>query len=163
MSQENVEIVKRGIDAFNHRNVDLLATLVTPDFAWFPALPGVVEGDGYRGREGIERYFEEIANTWEELRVIGGEFRDLGDRVVVLGRTEGRGRGQWRPGRFADWRHLRLSRRQDVARPRLSRSRRGVAGGGPLRVAVRCRCPVTPSLVPKRSPQPTRSALSQRR
>jgi ketosteroid isomerase-like protein len=66
---------------------------VTPDFAWFPALPGTVEGDGYQGREGIETYFEEIANTWEELRVLGGEFRDLGDRVVVLGRTEGRGRG----------------------------------------------------------------------
>jgi hypothetical protein len=79
MSHENVEIVKRGIDAFNDRDVDLLATLVTPDFAWFPALPGVVEGDGYRGREGIEMYFEEISNTWAELRVIGGEFRDLGD------------------------------------------------------------------------------------
>jgi len=93
MSQQNVEIAKRGIDAFNHRNVDLLAMLVTPDFAWFPALPGIVEGDGYRGREGIETYFDEISNTWEELRVLGGEFRDLGDRVVVLGRTEGRGRG----------------------------------------------------------------------
>jgi ketosteroid isomerase-like protein len=93
MSQQNVEIVKRGIDAFNHRNVDVLATLVTPDFAWFPALPGIVEGDGYRGRDGIEMYFEEISNIWEELRVLGGEFRDLGDRVVVLGRTEGRGRG----------------------------------------------------------------------
>jgi ketosteroid isomerase-like protein len=93
MSQDNVAIVKRGIDAFNHRNVDVLATLVTPDFAWFPALPGTVEGDGYRGRDGIEMYFEEISNTWEELRVLGGEFRDLGDRVVVLGRTEVRGRG----------------------------------------------------------------------
>jgi len=93
MSQENVEIVRRGIDAFNHRNVDVLVTLVTPDFAWFPALPGLVEGDGYRGRDGIEMYFEEISNTWDELRVLGGEFRDLGDRVVVLGRTEGRGRG----------------------------------------------------------------------
>jgi len=93
MSQQNVEIAKRGIDAFNHRNVDLLAMLVTPDFAWFPALPGIVEGDGYRGREGIETYFDEISNTWGELRVLGGEFRDLGDRVVVLGRTEGRGRG----------------------------------------------------------------------
>ncbi len=65
---------------------------VTPDFAWFPALPGVVEGDGCRGRAGIEIYFEEISNIWEELRVIGGEFRDIGDRVIVLGRTEGRGR-----------------------------------------------------------------------
>jgi ketosteroid isomerase-like protein len=93
MLQENVEIVKQGIDAFNNRDVDALASLVTPDFAWFPALPGVLEGDGYRGREGIETYFGEISNTWEELRVLAGEFRDLGDRVVMLGRTEGRGRG----------------------------------------------------------------------
>jgi ketosteroid isomerase-like protein len=93
MSQERVEIVKRGIDAFNHRNVDLLVMLTTSDFAWFPALPGTVEGDGYWGRKGIETYFEEISNTWEELRVLGGEFRDLGDRVVMLGRAEGRGRG----------------------------------------------------------------------
>ncbi len=93
MSQENVEIVKLGIEAFNHRNVDGLAALVTPDFAWFPALPGTVEGNGYRGREGIEMYFEEISSTWEELRVLAGEFRDLGDRVLLLGRTEGRGRG----------------------------------------------------------------------
>ncbi len=93
MSQQNVEIARRGIDAFNHRNVDLLAILTTSDFAWFPALPGIVEGDGYRGRKGIETYFEEISDTWEELRVLSDEFRDLGDRVLVLGRTEGRGRG----------------------------------------------------------------------
>ena len=67
MSQENVEIVKLGIEAFNHRNVDGLAALVTPDFAWFPALPGTVEGNGYRGREGIEMYFEEISSTWRSF------------------------------------------------------------------------------------------------
>jgi ketosteroid isomerase-like protein len=93
MSQENVEIVKRGIDAFNRRDVDVLASLTTPDFAWFPALPGAVEGDGYRGLQGIETYFGEIRGTWDDLRVLGDEHRDLGVRVLVLGRAEGRGRG----------------------------------------------------------------------
>ena len=88
-----MEIVKRGIAAFNHRNVDVFATLVTPDFAWYPARPGVVEGDVYRGREGIEMYFERNRQHVGGAPVIGGEFRDLGDRLVVLGRTEGRGRG----------------------------------------------------------------------
>jgi ketosteroid isomerase-like protein len=97
VSQQNVDIAKRAIDAFNRRDVDLLADLTTPDFEWFPALPGTVEGGGYRGREGIETYISEIGDTWEELRIFGAEFRDLGDRVLVLGRAEGRGRGSGVP------------------------------------------------------------------
>jgi ketosteroid isomerase-like protein len=97
MSDGNVEIAKRAIGAFNRSDVELIAELTTPDFEWFPALPGNVEGDGYRGREGIEKYLREIRDTWVQLRVIGAEFRDLGDRVLVLGRAEGRGRGSGVP------------------------------------------------------------------
>jgi ketosteroid isomerase-like protein len=96
MSQENVEIAGRALAAYNWRDVDSIALYVTTDFEWFPALPGTVEGvalDGYRGREGIETYLGEIGDTWEKLRVLGDEFRDLGDRVLVLGRVKGRGRG----------------------------------------------------------------------
>jgi ketosteroid isomerase-like protein len=85
MSQENVETARRGIDAF--------AELATTDFGWFPAMVGIIEGDSYRGREGIEKSFEDIGSAWEELRLLGDEFRDLGDRVIMLGRIEGRGRG----------------------------------------------------------------------
>jgi ketosteroid isomerase-like protein len=91
MSQ-NLQTVRRGIDAFNRRDVDLLADLTTPDFAWFPALPGTVEKDGYRGREGVERYFGEIEGTWVDLRVLIEELHDLRDGALLLGRTEGRGR-----------------------------------------------------------------------
>jgi ketosteroid isomerase-like protein len=96
MAEENVEIAKRGIDAFNRSDVEALADVVTPDFEWFPALSSTVEGErfsGYRGREGIETYFEDVRSTWEGLRVLGNEFRDLGDSVLLLGRADGRGRG----------------------------------------------------------------------
>ena len=56
-------------------------------------MAGTVEGGGYRGREGIEAYFAEYGEAWEEQRLLAEKFRDLGDRVLVLGRTEGRGRG----------------------------------------------------------------------
>ncbi|HWX87605.1 MAG TPA: nuclear transport factor 2 family protein [Solirubrobacteraceae bacterium] len=113
--QPNVEIIKRAIDAFNRRDVDLIADLTTPDFEWFPALPGNVEGGGYRGREGIETYLGEIRDTWEELRLFGDEFRDLGEGVLVLGRAEGRGRGSGAPvaashGFVAEFRGEKLSR-----------------------------------------------------
>ena len=45
MSQANVEIVKRAIDAFNRRDVEGLVELTTADFKWFPAMPGIVADD----------------------------------------------------------------------------------------------------------------------
>ncbi len=97
MSRANVEIVKRVIDAVNRRDLDAYDDLVTPDFEWFAAFPRTVEGDSYLGREGTERYFGEIGDTWEEFRAIAEEYRDLGDRVLLLGRFEGLGKGSGVP------------------------------------------------------------------
>ena len=93
MSEENVEIVKGAVDAFNRHDSETFADLTTPDFEWFPAMAGTAEGGGYRGRDGIEKYLVDIGEAWEEYRVFAEEFRDLDDRVVMLGRIEGRGRG----------------------------------------------------------------------
>ncbi len=92
MSEENVEIVKEVVDAFNEGDVEAFMALTTPDFEWFPAMDRLIEGGSYRGREGIEAYFEVVSGSWEEFQVLPDEFRDLGDRVLVLGRAEGRGR-----------------------------------------------------------------------
>src|SRR6266581_6918680 len=94
MSQANLEIAKRVIDAFNRRDVDAIFECVNQDVEWFPAMP-VSFGDGpLRGREGIESYVREVNDTWEEYRVVGQDFHDLGeDQVLVLSRVEGRGAG----------------------------------------------------------------------
>jgi ketosteroid isomerase-like protein len=91
VSQENVNTVRRGIEAFNERDIEALAALVTPDFGWFPALVRGLDGGGYRGREGIARYFGDLRATWEHLRVLADEYRDLGEGVLVLGRTDAQG------------------------------------------------------------------------
>jgi ketosteroid isomerase-like protein len=93
MSQADIEAAKRAIDAFNRRDVEGFFALATADFEWFPAMAGTVESSGYRGRDGIDKYLADIDDTWEEYRVHADEFRDLDDRVVMLGRIEGRGRG----------------------------------------------------------------------
>jgi len=93
MSAANLEIVKRALDAFNRRDVDAFLALATPDFEWSPSMVTIVAGGIFRGREGVENYFHESRDTWEKLLVLGDEFRDHGDRVLVLGRTEGAGRG----------------------------------------------------------------------
>jgi ketosteroid isomerase-like protein len=88
MSEANVEIVKRAIDALERRDVEALADLNTADFELFPAM----EGGSLRGREGLETFLRNLREAWEEEHYIADEFRDLGDRVLWLGRMEGRGR-----------------------------------------------------------------------
>jgi len=92
MSQENVEIAKRLMDAYNRRDVDAYVDCATPDFELVPVFVGAVEGGSYQGREGIERVFEATRDTWDDYRIVADEFRDLGDRVLMVGRAEGRGR-----------------------------------------------------------------------
>lgn len=98
MPHDKVELVKRAVDAYSRRDVDtFLAELATPDFEWWPALTRAFEGGCYRGREGVERFDADTRDNWEELRSVPEEFRDLGDRVLVLGRMQGRGKGSGAP------------------------------------------------------------------
>jgi uncharacterized protein len=91
--QKNVELAELVIAAFNRRDIDAFVQPTTADFEWFPALGMAVEGDSFRGREGVEAYFKALDATWEEVRLVTEEVRDLGESVVWLGRIEGRGRG----------------------------------------------------------------------
>ena len=50
-------------------------------------------GADFRGRDGLERFFAMPAESWDEFHTVVDEYRDLGDRVLTLGRFTGRGRG----------------------------------------------------------------------
>jgi ketosteroid isomerase-like protein len=98
MTGEKVDVAKRAIDAFNRRDFDgALAELLTPDFELYPGTVWTIDGGRYRGREGVERFKVDTAENWEELQSIPEEFRDLGDRVLMLGRFRGRGKGSGAP------------------------------------------------------------------
>lgn len=87
-----MELVERALDAFNRRDLDSYDDFYTPDYQWFPALTGTIEGRSYVGREGMELWSVEASDVWEWFTVITDELRDLGDRVLGLGRIAGRGR-----------------------------------------------------------------------
>jgi ketosteroid isomerase-like protein len=93
MSQENVEIVKLALAAFSGGEAEAFADLTTPDVEWKTGLGAIEGGEIFRGREGVERYFERLSSAWDEFRFIAEEFRDRDHVVLVLGRLEGRGRG----------------------------------------------------------------------
>src|SRR6202043_4229105 len=71
--------------------IDTLAGVTGTGFGWCPVFAARVEGYVYRGREGMETFLGEVDETWEEFRPVPEEYRDLGDRVLALGRLKTRG------------------------------------------------------------------------
>jgi hypothetical protein len=81
MSQENVEVVKRWVDAFNRRGSGLSHGDCDPGFCVSPG--DTIDGNSFQRREGMEAYFVDVDSAWEELRLIYDEYSDLGDRVLT--------------------------------------------------------------------------------
>jgi ketosteroid isomerase-like protein len=94
MSQENVEAFKRGSDAANRRDIDALLAVVDPDVEWHPAMAALLSGEGttYRGHEGIRDWLRDQEEAFAQSRIDYSEIRDLGERVVAIGRLRARGK-----------------------------------------------------------------------
>ena len=97
MSRENVELLRRAVDAYNRRDVEALVAELDPEVEWMPALPGLVAGEAavYRGHEGIAQMFADLFEVLDEIHFSYDDVRDLGDRVVAIGsiRTRGKASG----------------------------------------------------------------------
>jgi ketosteroid isomerase-like protein len=95
MSQENVEVFKRGFEAYNSRDVEAVLATVDPEVEWHPLLPVLLGGEAtvYRGHAGVRELVRELDDAFVEFRSELSEIRDLGERVLAIGRLRGRGRG----------------------------------------------------------------------
>jgi hypothetical protein len=91
MTQENVEVARNAVRAFNRRDLPALVELTTDDFQWV-TWTGTVEPTVYRGADGLASYFRD-SDVWEVLNLDVQEFRDLDDRVLVAGTFHARGGG----------------------------------------------------------------------
>jgi ketosteroid isomerase-like protein len=90
MSVPNLKTAKRCVDAFNRRDVETLLRLATPEPVMSSQL--LDAGAEFRGREGVERFFAMLNESWVEFRAVAEEYRDLADRVLILGHNTARGR-----------------------------------------------------------------------
>jgi ketosteroid isomerase-like protein len=88
MSQENVELVRNGIAAWNQRDADLWLSYAAPEIEWLPAGPASVERAVYRGYDEVARGYAAIWETWDVFELHESEVRDLGDSVLWLGRVK---------------------------------------------------------------------------
>jgi ketosteroid isomerase-like protein len=101
MSQENVEICRgvAGLLGGDSPTASVPAALeyCDPEIVFDSAIVSGAEGGTYRGHEGLRAWAAASEAAFEELRVTPEEFRDLGDRVLMLGRVVVRGRGSGVP------------------------------------------------------------------
>ena len=92
MSRENVELVRRGYEAFAEGGVAF--EFLDPEVEWlgpreFPDL-----AEPHYGQDGVRRYMEKVSEVFEDYRMVPEEFIDAGaDQVLVFSREGGRGKG----------------------------------------------------------------------
>jgi ketosteroid isomerase-like protein len=104
MSEQNVALVYRVLDAFNRRDVDAFAALLSPDVVWEenPELPGLREV--YRGRAEVREWIEEVLEVVESLHAELEELTELADdRVFTEVVLTGRGKGSGVPVELRFW------------------------------------------------------------
>jgi uncharacterized protein len=93
MSQENVEVAKAAMEAWNAGDMHSLRELYDPDaIVRYPE--GWPEPGPFVGRDAVMRQFEQTRETWDAdvLETIG-DFIDAADRVVVRMVWRGVGHG----------------------------------------------------------------------
>jgi ketosteroid isomerase-like protein len=90
MSQENVEIVRESIEAWNRRDFDTAVQSFDTEIEWL--LPPVLAAESCRGPEEVRRFWEGLDEAFEDFQLEPEEFVDAGDLVVVRSRFRGSGK-----------------------------------------------------------------------
>jgi ketosteroid isomerase-like protein len=115
MSEENVELVRKGFEAYSARGIEALLDFATEDGVWHTA-PEFIDAPEFRGHEGLRSLFSVFTDHFDDWTVDVIEVRDAGDSVVALIEHGGMIKGTDTPLRqpmgvvFSDFRHGRAGR-----------------------------------------------------
>jgi ketosteroid isomerase-like protein len=92
MSQENVEIVRRSIDAFTKHDLDLAGQDWDAEAVLDWSRSEGVDAGIYRGQEAIQAFWGGWLQMFDQFDFKADEFLDRGEHVVVPNLTRLRGR-----------------------------------------------------------------------
>ena len=91
MSQENVEIVRRMLQAFADRGPDAMAEFWDPDIDWRAAEGAIDDVGEMHGPVAVRRYIQDWIDTFDDFSVAVEDMQDVGDdRVLAIQRLNGR-------------------------------------------------------------------------
>ena len=86
MSQQNVEIVREVIAAWNAHDIERWIGHWDTSCTWLPRLRGEVEGTQvYEGHEGLRRYWKEDEAVWDTFVIEVQQVQPVGDEVIATG------------------------------------------------------------------------------
>lgn len=92
MSEENIEVVRRTLEAFNEGGVEATFEHFDPDIEWVGP-PEWLEDRLYQGDQGLRKLAATWVENFDQYRLEPERMIDAGDRVVVLGQQRGRIKG----------------------------------------------------------------------
>jgi ketosteroid isomerase-like protein len=92
MSQDNVEIARSIFAALNRGDRERAHAFAHPEVV-LDATRNVFNPKTYVGIDGLRQWLADTDDVWEEMHTEQNEFIDAGDRVVVIGRLVGKGKG----------------------------------------------------------------------
>src|SRR4051794_24672810 len=90
MSQENVEIVRRGYEAYLRGDLEAGLAAFDPEVETYDH--DIPDAGEYRGFEGLLRWQADWEREWESWQWDPQDYIDAGERVVAVLRVQARGR-----------------------------------------------------------------------
>jgi ketosteroid isomerase-like protein len=105
-SQENVELVRRGFEAYNRGDIEGMLALADPppEFEFVPSGVLIPDLSGVqRGPEGFRRLAEAFFGEFDAVQVEVHELIDAGDQVFSSFTLQGRGRQSGVETTFDGW------------------------------------------------------------
>ena len=89
MSEENVQIMRQAIEAWNRGDLDAWAEFLTDDIVWHPLAENTQTAPA-RGKEATVEFVRDWIGPWQSYTIEVRRFIDAGDNVVMLTTQTGR-------------------------------------------------------------------------
>jgi ketosteroid isomerase-like protein len=112
----NVELARASFEAIDALDVERFVALSDPQIEVHSRWAAVGEVTVYHGHDGVRRWAQEVAETWEDVRSEVEALFDLGECTLAFYTLYGRGRqsgvpssmwfaivARWRDGRCVYW------------------------------------------------------------
>jgi len=93
MSQDNLDVIRRGYDAFGRGDINTLLESFDEQVSWVTPGPPELATSGRRtGRQEVAEFFVSVNELFDIQRFEPKDFLAQGDRVVVVGSETARAR-----------------------------------------------------------------------
>ena len=95
MSEQNIELMRRLIEAYNAHDIEAIIALCDSNVEWHPYFAAAELGDAgvYHGHDGLRKWHRGLQDAWgDDIRVEPETYFDLGERTLATYTFHGRGR-----------------------------------------------------------------------